>query len=110
VGGRRGRETRRRARVRTHQSTARAGKAELTKQAHGAEREKGTRGGNGSALANRARETERERESERAKETGADRLAPPGSEREREGAHEGEPPLTGGVCLSGIAGARSGWA
>jgi hypothetical protein len=48
VGGRRGRETHRRARVRTRQSTARAGKAELTRQAHDAEREKGMRGGNGS--------------------------------------------------------------
>jgi hypothetical protein len=50
------------------------------------------------------RDRERERESERAKETGADRLAPLGSEREREGVHEGELPLTGG------AGARLGWA
>jgi hypothetical protein len=67
VGGRRGRETRRRARMRTRRSTAGAGKAELTRQVHGAERVKGTRGGNGSALANQARETERERENERAK-------------------------------------------
>jgi hypothetical protein len=67
VGGRRGRETRRRARVRTRRSTAGVGKADLTSQVHGAERDKGTRGGNGSALANRARETERGRESERAK-------------------------------------------
>jgi hypothetical protein len=86
VGGRRGRETPRRARVRTRRSTARAGKAELTRQAHGAEREKGTRGGNGSALANQARETERERESERAMETGADRLVPgPSGQRARAG-------------------------
>jgi hypothetical protein len=53
---------------------------------------------------------DRERESELAKETGADRLAPLGSEPPREGAHEGEPPLTGGVRLSGGAGARPGWA
>jgi hypothetical protein len=39
VGGRRGRETRRRARVRTRRSMASAKKAELTRQAHGAERE-----------------------------------------------------------------------
>jgi hypothetical protein len=39
------------------------------------------------------------------KETSADRSAPPGSEREREGAHEGELSLTGGVRLSGGAGA-----
>jgi hypothetical protein len=62
VGGRRGREIRRRARVRTRWSTASAEGAELTGQAHGAEREKGTRGGNGSALAIRACETERVRE------------------------------------------------
>jgi hypothetical protein len=109
VGGRRGRETRRRSRVRTRRSTASAEKAELTREAHDAEREKGTRGGNGSALANRARETEREREieSERAKETSADRLAPLGSEQEREGAREGKLPMTGGVRLSGGAGART---
>jgi hypothetical protein len=44
------------------------------------------------------------------KKTGADRLAPLGSEREREGTHEGELPLTGEVRLSGGAGARPGWA
>jgi hypothetical protein len=52
----------------------------------------------------------RQRESERVKESGTDRLAPLGSEREREGAREGELPLTGGVRLSGRAGARPGWA
>jgi hypothetical protein len=44
VGGRRGRETRRHARVRTRRSTAGAGKAELTGHAHDAEREKGYTG------------------------------------------------------------------
>jgi hypothetical protein len=73
VGGRRGRETRRRARVHTRWSTVRAGKAELTRQAHGAEREKGTRGGNDSALANRARETEREGARRRRKLAPTDR-------------------------------------
>jgi hypothetical protein len=68
----------------------------------------GTRGSNSSSLANRARETERE--SERAKETGADRSAPLGSEREREGAREGELPLTGEVRLSGSVGMRPVWA
>jgi hypothetical protein len=62
VGGRRGREIQRRARVRTRRSTARAGKAELIGQAHDAEREKGTRGATTRQLANRACETERERE------------------------------------------------
>jgi hypothetical protein len=66
--------------VRTRRSTAGTGKADLTRQAHGAEREKGTRGGNDSALANQAHETERERAGE---VTGTDRLGPLGSERER---------------------------
>jgi hypothetical protein len=39
------------------------------------------------------------------KKTGADRLAPLGSEREREGARERELPMIGGVRLSGGAGA-----
>jgi hypothetical protein len=69
---------------------------------------KGVRGATARRLANRAHETERE--SERAKETGTDRLAPPSREREREGAREGESPLTGGVRLSRGAGARPGWA
>jgi hypothetical protein len=41
------------------------------------------------------------------KETGADRSVPLGSEREREGAREGELTLTGGVRLSDGAGARA---
>jgi hypothetical protein len=65
VGGRRDRETRRRARVRTRWSTTGVGKAELTRQAHDAEREKGTCRGNSSALANRTHETEREGANER---------------------------------------------
>jgi hypothetical protein len=48
-----------------------------------------------------------QRESERAKETGTDMSAPLVSEREKEGAHEGEPPLTGEVRLSGGAGTRA---
>jgi hypothetical protein len=108
VGGRRGRETRRRARVRTRRSTASAKKAELTRQAHGTEREKeDARGqllGNGEPVPR-----DRERESERAKETGADRSAPLNKEREREGTCEGELPLTGRVRLSGGAGARPCW-
>jgi hypothetical protein len=50
----------------------------------------------------------REREGGRAGEvTGADRLDPLDSEREREGAREQELPLTGGVRLSGAARARA---
>jgi hypothetical protein len=67
VGGRRGRETRRRARVHTRWSTAGARKAELTGLAHGVEREK--RDARGQRLddwrSGPARQ--RERESERMK-------------------------------------------
>jgi hypothetical protein len=63
-------------------------------------------------LAIRARETERERERKRervrGRKTGADRSAPLGSGRGREGAPEGELPLTGGVRLSDGAGAWPG--
>jgi hypothetical protein len=56
----------------------------------------------------------RQREREHAgKKTGADRLAPLGSERGREGTSEGELPLTGGsACQTararGLAG-PTGW-
>jgi hypothetical protein len=51
----------------------------------------------------------RERERERAGEvTGADRLGPLGSEREREGVRERLAP-TGGVRLSGAACTRGTW-
>jgi hypothetical protein len=84
VGGRRGREIRRRARVRTRRSTASAERAEPTGRVHGAERgERGVRG-NGSAT-----------------------VGPGPRNREREGARGGELPLTGGVRLSGGAGARA---
>jgi hypothetical protein len=93
VGGYRGREIRRRAQVRTRRSTVGAGRADLTGQAHGAERGKGTRGATAQQLANRAREAERE-EGSAGGETGADRSAPL-ARRAREG---------------GRAGARPGWA
>jgi hypothetical protein len=104
VGGRCGREIRRRARVHTRRSTASAGRADLTGRVHGAERDKGARRAMARQLANRAHEAERERAGE---ETGVDRSAPLGSEREREGARERELPLTGRVRLSGSAGARA---
>jgi hypothetical protein len=85
VGGRRGRETQRHARVRTRRSTASAKKAELTRQAHDAEGEKGTRGATawhwrtGSA---------RQRERERTGEGNWRRQVGPTEQREREGARE----------------------
>jgi hypothetical protein len=110
VGGRRGREFRRRARVRTRRSTAMAGRAKLTERVHGAEREKRGRAGNGSAPGS-AGPRDRERRGGRAGEaTSADRLAPVGRGRERESAWERKQSLTGGASLSSGAGARPGWA
>jgi hypothetical protein len=89
VGGRRGREIRRRARVRTRWSTASAEWAELTGQAHDAGREERGARGNGSPTGDLG-PRDRERGSARVKKTSADRLAPLGSERERGGARERE--------------------
>jgi hypothetical protein len=86
----------------------RRGRGDLTGQVHGAEREKGTLGATAQQLANRAREVERE-EGRVGEETGADRLAPLGSKRERESARERGLPLTGGVRLSGGAGTWPSW-
>jgi hypothetical protein len=88
MGGRRGREIRRRARVRTHRSTAGAGRAELTGKVHSAEREERGARGNGSATGEPGLRG-RERKSARAK-----KLAPTGrphwaaSERGRARAKE----------------------
>jgi hypothetical protein len=85
----------------------RAERAELTGLAHGEEREKRDTRGNGSTIGDPG-PRDRERGSARAKETGADRSPPLGSERERESAHgRGELPLIGGVRLSGGVGARA---
>jgi hypothetical protein len=109
VGGRRGREIRRRARVRARRSTVSAEGAELTGQAHGAEREE--KGCAGQLLGDWRPGPARQRERERAgRKMSADRLAPLGSEREREGTREGELLLTGGVRLLDGAGTRPGWA
>jgi hypothetical protein len=109
VGGRRGREIWRRARVRTRRSTTSVEGAELTARIHGAERkERGARG-NGSVTGGPG-PRDRERGSARAKETGSNRLAPLGSEREREGAREGElPPVRQGPPVR-RRDARPGWA
>jgi hypothetical protein len=92
--------------VRKRRSTTSVEGVELTGQAHGTEREERGARGNGSATGDPG-PRDRERGSERAKETGADGMAPASSEREREGAREGELPLTGGVRLSGGASTRA---
>jgi hypothetical protein len=75
VGGRRGREIRRRVRVRTLWSTASAGRAELTGRVHDAEREKGARG-QGNWCRQVGPSGQRARERERAGEkAAADRRA-----------------------------------
>jgi hypothetical protein len=87
VGGRRGQEIRRCARVRTRWSTASAGRAELTGRVHDAKREKRDARGNGSAPGEPGPRG-RERRGTRAGEaTDTDRSAPTGTERERERAH-----------------------
>jgi hypothetical protein len=107
VGGRRGREFRRRARVRMRRSTVGAGRAELTGRVHGAEREKGRTGQQLSAW-QRGPARQRGKRGTEGETTGANRSAP--ADRERERARERKLPLTGESHLSGDAGARPGWA
>jgi hypothetical protein len=98
VGGRRGRETRRRARVRTRWSTAGVRKADLTRQAHGVEREKGACGGQRFGTCEPG-PRDREREVERAVEvTGVDRLGLLGNERARESGRSGLRRQVGIAC------------
>jgi hypothetical protein len=83
VGGRHGRGFWRSARVRARWSTAGAERAELTGEAHGAEREDGHAGASVQRLAQQAHKAERE-EGRAGEETGTDSLAPLDSERDRE--------------------------
>jgi hypothetical protein len=104
VGGRRGRETRRCARVRMRRSTATRGEGGADRA--GPRRRERKEGRSGQRLddwrSGPARQ--RERGSTRAKETGADGSAPLGGERERERARVGGgtaadrrgPPVRGG--------------
>jgi hypothetical protein len=79
--------------------------------AHGAEREERGARGNGSTTSDPG-PRDRERGSARVKETCADRSAPLGSEREREGAREGNlPPACQAARARGLAGSTwAGWA
>jgi hypothetical protein len=98
VGGRRGREIRRRARVHTRRSTASAEGTELTGPAHDAEREERGARGNGSTTGDPG-----PRDRERAH--GGEKLVP--TDQPHWAASEGELPLTGGVRLSDGASARA---
>jgi hypothetical protein len=94
------------ASARVRWSTTGTGKAELTAQAHGAEREDGRAGLTARGLAKQARKAERE-EGHVGVETGADSMAPLARERVREGVRGRGLPLIGGTHLSGDAGARA---
>jgi hypothetical protein len=84
VGGRRGREIRRRARVRKRRSTASAEGAELTGRVHGAEREERGAWGNGSVTGDPGpRDKDRERVRGRKKLATTDRPHWAASERGR---------------------------
>jgi hypothetical protein len=97
VGERRGRETRRRAQVRTRWSTAGARNAKLIGWPTAQREKRGTLRATARRLAIRARETERE--GERAGEvTGTDRLGPLGSERARESGRSGLRRQVGLAC------------
>jgi hypothetical protein len=74
------------------------------------ERKEDARGNGSTTGESGPRNRERGRGWHAGKKTGADRLAPPGKEREREGSREGKLPLTGGDRLSGGVGAWPGWA
>jgi hypothetical protein len=108
VGGRRGREIRRRARVHTRWSTASVGRAELTGRVHGAEREKRDVWGNGLASGEPG-----PRDRERGGTRVAKQLAPTGrpqraeSKSGIESVRERELPLIGGACMLGGSGARA---
>jgi hypothetical protein len=107
VGGRRGREIRRRAQVRTRRST---GRAELTGRVHGAETEKRDVRGNDLVPGN-AGPRDRKRGGARGRRNRRRQVGPSGQRaRERESARENKPPLTGGARLSGGARARPDWA
>jgi hypothetical protein len=109
VGGRRGRETRRRARVRTRRSTMTRGEGGADR-AGPRRRERGQgRAGNSSMTGNPGpRDRERKRARGRRK-TGADRLVPLNRERERVGARGCADRWGSPVRQRGRAGAHAGW-
>jgi hypothetical protein len=78
VGGRRGQEFRRRARVRTRWSTTSVGTVELTGRVHGAEREKRDTWGNDSTPGEPGPRGKERRGTRAGEATGADRSAPVG--------------------------------
>jgi hypothetical protein len=111
VGMRCGREIRRRARVRTRRSTTSAEGAELTGQAHGAEREERGARGNDSATGDpgpRDRERECTGEGNLRRQIGptGQRARVGGRARGRTATNRRGPP----VRQRGRTGARPGWA
>jgi hypothetical protein len=97
VGKRRGREIRRRARVRTRRSTTSGEGVELTGRVHGAERgERGMRGN--SSAPSRTGPRSREGRGTRVKATSADKSAPLGNKRERERARADWRRQAGSAC------------
>jgi hypothetical protein len=110
VGGRCGREFRRRARVRARWSTASAGRAELTGEAHDTHREREREGeGTGQQLSDWRIGPVRQRGKRGARAKGMAPTAWPhwvASERDRR-VWGSELPLTDGSHMSGGAGARA---
>jgi hypothetical protein len=103
VGGHRGRETRRRARVRMHRSTATRGEGGADRAVpRRREREKRDARGNDSTTGDPG-----PRDRERAGEVNWRRQDGPTGQKAREGARAGDLPLRGGVHLSGTVGARA---
>jgi hypothetical protein len=107
VGGRRGRGSRRRARVRARRSTAGAWRAELIGEAHGGERERRGAGDNGS-VPGRTGPRGIEGRGARGGENYWRRQVGPTEQREGGGSTRGlKPLLTGGAHLSGGAGSQT---
>jgi hypothetical protein len=112
VGGRRGRGSRRRERVRARWSTAGVGTVELTGEAHSAEREKGRAGQRLSAWQNGPARQRGKRGARRGKQL-APTSWPHSAERERgerAGAETAADRWCPPVRRRGLAGARPGWA
>jgi hypothetical protein len=108
VGGHCGRGFRRRARVRARWSTTGAGRAELTGEAHGVERERTGARVNDSTTGKTGPQS-RERRRARGRRNRRRQLGPTGQRARERRVRGRELPLIGGSHLSGSAGAQHGW-